>query len=164
MSRPKKSVLFVSLTLSLVAIGWTLIRSAEQHDAWILGKLSEEFAEDARFDKVHFTVRAGTVSLKGSVTVLEDKRQAARRARAVDHVGSVTNGITVETRRLPDGILRIQLKHELRKQGLNGLKLKVRRGVVTVRGTVPSNRERVLTLVAGTEGVRGIRDRTMALE
>lgn len=48
------------------------------------------------------------------------------------------------------------MKHDLRKQGLNGLKLKVRREVVTVRGTVPC--EQVLTLVAGTEGVRGIRE------
>lgn len=108
MSRLKKSALFASLTLSLVAVGWTLIRTAQTHDAWILGKLSSEFAEDAKFDKVHFTVGAGSVSLKGSVTVLEDKRQAERRARAVDHVRSVTNDINVETRRIPDGILRIR--------------------------------------------------------
>lgn len=156
--------MFASLTLSLVATGWILIRTAQKHDAWIVGKLSGEFTEDAGFDKVHFTVGAGSVSLKGSVTVLEDKRQAERRARAVDHVRTMTNDISVDTRRIPDGILRIQLKHDLRKQGLNGLNLKVRRGVVTVRGTVPSNRERVLTLVAGTQGVRGIRDRTMALK
>ena len=138
MAPPKKSVFFASLTLSLIATGWTLIRTAQKHDAWIVGKLSEEFAEDARFDKVHFTVGAASVSLKGSVTVLEDKRQAERRARAVDHVRTMTNDISVDTRRIPDGILRIQLKHDLRKQGLNGLKAQgaQRSGHGTRNGTV----------------------------
>jgi hypothetical protein len=95
----EKSVLIVTLTLSLVAIGWTLIRTAQKHDAWIMGKLSEEFAEDARFDKVHFTVRAGTACLKGSVTVLEDKRRQRGEPAQSHHVGSVTNDIIVETRR-----------------------------------------------------------------
>jgi len=164
MSRPKKSVVIASLTLSLVAITWTVIRAAQKHDVWILGKLQEEFTEDARFENVHFTVRAGFVSMKGSVVLLEDKRQAARKANEVDHVRAVTNNITVIPPRIPDFALRMQLKHDLRKQGFGGLKLKVRKGVVTVRGAEPSNRERILTQIANTEGVRAIRERATRVE
>ena len=164
MSRPKKSIVIASLTLSLVAITWTVIRATQKHDVWILERLQEEFTEDARFENVHFTVSAGFVSLKGSVVLLEDKRQAARRAGAVDHVRRVMNDITVIPPRIPAFALRMQLKRELRNQGLNFLKLKVRKGVVTVREIDPSTREQVLTLIAGTEGVRAIRDRTTLLE
>ena len=164
MSSRKKSVLFVALVLALGVIGWSLAQAAQKHDAWILGKLKEEFAEDNKFDDIHFTVGAGFVSLKGSVALLEDKRQAARTAATVDHVRRVNNDITIATPRIRDSRLRMQLKHDLRKQGLNGLKLKVHKGVVTVRGTELSNRERILTLIASTEGVRGIRERTTLVE
>lgn len=164
MSSRKKGVLFVALVLALGVVGWTLAQAAQKHDGWILGKLKEEFAQDNRFDDVHFTVGGGFVSLRGSVALLENKRQAARTASAVDHVRKVTNDITVNTRRIPDFALRMQLKQDLRKQGLDGLKLKVHKGVVTVRGTEPSNRERILTLIASTEGVRGIRERTTRVE
>ncbi|HKV78769.1 MAG TPA: BON domain-containing protein [Candidatus Sulfotelmatobacter sp.] len=163
MSTPKRTVLLGVLVVTIV-ITWTLVRAAQKHDAWILGKLSEQFAEDARFDHVHFTVGAGLVSLKGSVAVLEDKRQAATRAGAVDHVRTVTNRVTIDTPRIRDSRLRMQLKHDLRKQGLHGLKLEVRKGIVTVRGTDPSNREQVLTVIASTEGVRAIRDRKTLVE
>lgn len=163
MSTPKKTVLWIALAVTIV-ITWTLVRVAQKHDAWILGKLSEQFAENLRFDHVHFTVGAGCVSLKGSVAVLEDKRQAATRAGAVDHVRTVTNRVTIETPGVPDFVLRMKLKHDLRNQGPHGLKLKVRKGVVTVRGTGPSNREQVLTVIANTDGVRAIRDRKTLVE
>ena len=164
MSSLKKGVLFVALVLTLGVVAWTLAQAALKHDGWILGKLKEEFTQDNRFDDVHFTVGAGFVSLRGSVALLEDKRQAARMAATVDHVRRVNNDITIATPLIRDSRLRMQLKHDLRKQGINGLKLKVRKGVVTVRGTEPSDRERVLTLIASTEGVREIRERTTLVE
>lgn len=160
----KKAVLLLSVALTLSVIGWTLAGALAKHDPWILGKLSEEFADDNRFEHVQFTVGSGFVSLKGSVALLEDKRQAVRKANQVDHVRSVTNNITVIPPRIPDFALRIQLKHDLRKQGFYGLKLEVCRGVVTVHGTEPSNRERILTQIANTEGVRAIRERATRIE
>jgi len=128
MSSRTKGVLFVALVFALGVIGWTLAQAAQRHDGWILGKLKEEFAEDNNFERIHFTVGAGFVSLRGSVALLEDKRQAARTAAKVDHVRRVSNDITIATPRIRDSRLRMQLKHDLRKQGLNGLKLKVHKG------------------------------------
>ena len=65
---------------------------------------------------------------------------------------------------VPDGVLRMQLKRDLHNHQVDGVGLKVRKGVVTVRGTVPANRERVLSLIASTEGVRAIRERTTMVE
>ena len=96
--------------------------------------------------------------------LFEDKWLAGRKARAVDRVGKVKNVIIVKTQWVPDGVLRMQLKRDLRNHQVDGVGLKVRKGVVTVRGTVPANRERVLSLIASTEGVRAIRDRTTIVE
>lgn len=164
MSTPRRVVWFASLAVTLVVITWTLARATEKHDIWIRSKLREEFAEDAKFDKVHPVVRGGLVSLKGSVPLFEDKWLAGRKARAVDHVGKVKNEIIVKTQWIPDGVLRMQLKRDLHNHEVDGVGLKVRKGVVTVRGTVPANRERVLSLIASTEGVRAIRERTTMVE
>ena len=164
MSTPRRIVLFASLAVTLVVITWTLARATEKHDIWIRSKLREEFAEDAKFDNVHPVVRGGVVSLKGSVPLFKDKSLAGRKARSVDHVGKVKNEIIVKTQWVPDGVLRMQLKRDLRNHEVDGVGLKVRKGVVTVRGTVPANRERVLSLIASTEGVRAIKERTTMVE
>jgi osmotically-inducible protein OsmY len=161
---PRRVVLLASLAVTLVVITWTLARATEKHDIWIQGRLGEEFTEDAKFDKVQPVVRGGVVSLKGAVPLFEDKWLAGRKARAVDHVRKVKNEIIVKTPWVPDGVLRMQLKRNLRNHEVDGVGLKVRSGVVTVRGTVPANRERVLSLIASTEGVRAIRDRTTLVE
>lgn len=164
MSTPKRTILFALLAVTLSVFTWLLDGALRKHDGSILGTLSEQFAEDAKFDNVQVAVGGGVVSLKGSVALLQDKRQAARRAGTVDHVRTVKNDIVVKTRWVPDGTLRMQLKHDLRSHELDGLGLKVRKGGVTVRGTVKSSREQVLSLIASTEDVRDIRDRTTLIE
>jgi hypothetical protein len=160
----KNTVLFASLALTLSVFTWLLDGALRKHDGSILGTLSEQFAGDATFADVHFAVGGGVVSLKGSVALLEDKRQAVKRANTVEHVRVVKNDIVVKTHWVPDGILRMQLKHDLRNHEIDGLRLKVRKGVVTIRGTVKSSREQVLLLIASTEGVRDIRDRMTLVE
>jgi osmotically-inducible protein OsmY len=149
MSMPRRVVLFASLAVTLVVITWILAWATEKHDIWIQARLQEEFTQDAQFDNVQPVVRGGVVSLKGAVPLFEDKWLAGRKARAVDHVRKVKNEIIVKTPWVPDGVLRMQLKRNLRNHEVDG--------VVTVRGTVPANRERFLSLIASTEGVRAIR-------
>jgi hypothetical protein len=164
MSTHNKTFLFASLAVTLSFFTWLVDGALQKHDGSIQGKLSEQFAEDAKFANVHIAVRGGVVSLKGSVALLEDKRQAVKRASIVEHVRVVKNDIVVKTSWVPDGILRVQLKHDLRNHELDGLGLKIRKGVVTIRGTVKSSREQVLSLIAATEGVRDIRDRMTLVE
>lgn len=162
MSTHKKRILFGSLAVTLTVITWMLAHAAQEHDGWILGKLSDEFAHDAPLVNVQVAVGGGAVSLRGSVALLEDKRQAVRKATDTDHVRTVKDYVVVKTRWVPDGTLRMQLKHDLRSHEFGGLRLKVRKGVVTVRGPIPSSRERVLSLIASTEGVLDIRDQMTA--
>ena len=162
MSTRKKRILFGSLAVTLTVITWMLAHAAQKHDGWILGKLSDEFAHDAPLDNVQVAVGGGVVSLRGSVALLEDKRQAVRKATNTDHVSTVKDYVVVKTRWVPDGTLRMQLNHDLRSHELGALRLKVRKGVVTVRGPMPSSRERVLSLIASTEGVLDIRDQMTA--
>ena len=164
MSTRKKRILCGSLVVTLAVITWMLAHAAQEHDGWILDKLSDEFAHDAPFGNVQVAIGGGAVSLHGSVALLEDKRQAVRKATNTDHVRRVKDYVVVKTRWVPDGTLRMQLKHELRSHELDGLRVKVRKGVVTVRGPMPSSRERVLSLIASTEGVRDIKDRMTPVE
>src|SRR5207237_2090373 len=126
MSMPRRVVLLASLAVTLVVITWTLARATEKHDIWIQDRLREEFTEDAKFDNVQPVVRGGLVSLKGAVPLFEDKWLAGRKARAVDHIRKVKNEIVVKTPWVPDGVLRMQLKRNLRNHEVDGVGLKVR--------------------------------------
>jgi osmotically-inducible protein OsmY len=72
----------------------------------------------------------------------------------------VVSHIKVETEKVPDGLLLKQLRERLAEKENAQVKVKVKKGVVTIQGTVQQDvdRERVLSTVAGTSGVIGMKD------
>jgi osmotically-inducible protein OsmY len=86
--------------------------------------------------------------LRGSVKLLENQRQAVKKASSVEHVRGVESKIIIDTRRIPD----LQLKQLVKEQHLREVNIKVRKGTVTVRGPIcgEADRERVLAQISST--------------
>jgi len=92
--------------------------------------------------------------------LLEDKRQAIDKAAEVKGVRIVVSHIRVETEKVPDGLLLEQLRERLAQKENAQIKLKVKKGVVTIQGTAQhdAHRESLLSTVASTSGVVGMKD------
>ena len=153
-------ILSFSVVLTVVAgVFWG--KKAARYDRFILEEISADFALDETLKNTEASVARGVVLLTGSVKVLEDQRQAVKKVSSVEHVRGVESRIVIDTRRVPDLRLRLQLKQMMREQHLREVNIKVSKGTVTVRGPIhgEGDRERVLAQISSTEGVRAINDR-----
>lgn len=122
--------------------------------------IKQEFAEDQRLHAVSMEMSDGYVYLTGYVDVLEDARQAVRRAQKSGHVVGVVSRIEVVTDGVPDTSLRLQLLAKLSDLGVESVRVRVRRGVAKLSGIIASEseREHILSSVCRTRGVKGIDD------
>ena len=87
--------------------------------------------------------------------MLEDKRQAIQKSQTFKGVRMVISHIRVKTERMPDALLLNRLRERVAQDQNDTIRLKVKKGGVTIRGTVrdAAHRESVLSTVAGTSGV-----------
>ena len=127
-------------------------------------EVAARLADEERFRNVTVEVAddlAGIVSLRGTVALLEDKRQAVQKVQQANDVRIVLNLIKVETERINDGLLLEQLRERLAEKQSNHIKLKVKKGIVTIKGNVrhDSQREQVLSSIARVPGVIAMKDR-----
>jgi osmotically-inducible protein OsmY len=101
------------------------------------------------------------VKLHGTVPVLEDKRQALRKAGAAKDARIVVSLIRVATTQIDDDLLLKQLRERLAKSQNSQISLSVKKGVVTIQGSVrhDAHREEILSSVASILGVVGMIDR-----
>jgi osmotically-inducible protein OsmY len=166
MSRVGRTIKKLSL---LAAMGFAVVTAARmtdnflrKYDRSIIESLDAQLASEERFRDVQIEVKEGTVLLTGSVKVLEDKREVFKKANETEHVRSVKDQVAVNTVWVPDRFLRKQLYQKLQSEKVDDVGLKVRKGVVTIRGEVrtKADRERILALISGTDGVKAVTDRT----
>ena len=160
----KPIVIFSVVMIVLVGVFWG--KRAARYDNFILEKISTQFASDEALQNTEVSVRRGTVLLTGSVRLLEVQRQAVKKVSSVEHVRRVQSKIVIDTKRVPDPRLRLQLKQVVREQQLREIKIRVRKGTVTLRGPVrgEAEHERVLAQISSTEGVRAVDDRLTVVE
>jgi hypothetical protein len=94
------------------------------------------------------------------VDVLEDAREAFRRVDQKHLSSSVISHIVVRATKVSDSSLRLQLTEKLSPFYFDSIQVRVRHGVVRVSGNVPERdqRDRILSIVCSTPGVRGIDD------
>lgn|SRR5215469_2333117 len=129
-----------------------------------LAEVTAQLANEERFRNLTVEITdgiGGIVSLRGTVALLEDKRQAVQKVQETNDVRIVLNHIRVETERINDGLLRLQLRECLAEEHNVRIKIKVKKGVVTIKGTVRHDydREQVLSSIAGVPGVIAMKDR-----
>lgn len=122
--------------------------------------IKQEFAEDQRLHAVSIEMSDGYIYLTGYVGVLEDARQAVKRAQKSGHVAGVVSRIEVATARVPDTSLRLQVVAKLSNLEVDFVRVRVRRGVVKLSGIIASEseRENILSSACSTPGVKGIDD------
>ncbi len=76
------------------------------------------------------------------------------------NVTIVVSHIKIETTKIDDGVLLKRLKERLVEDQNSHIRLKVKKGIVTIQGNVSHDvqREQVLSSVASMPGVLGMKD------
>jgi osmotically-inducible protein OsmY len=130
-------------------------------DQRILAEVTGELCREERFQNLRFEVEDMVVRLRGSVSLLEDKRQAMQKAQTFRNVRMVISHMGVKTGRMPDALLLNRLREQVAQDQNDTIRLQVKKGGVTIQGTVrdDAHRESVLSTVAGTSGVVWMEDR-----
>lgn len=151
----------MAVALVLVINTRRLLAYNQGADSQIFARVTAELAKEARFQNLTVEVDDRLVKLRGTVSVLEDKREALRKAGAAKGVKIVVSHIKVRTAPVDDSLLLQQLTESLAENRDTDIQLKVKKGVVTIQGTVQhdAHRERILSSVASIPGVIGMEDR-----
>ena len=155
------SAVLVVLTLMTLLHTRLLFARDRAVDQRILAQVTGELGKEERFQNLRIEVEDMTVRLRGAVSLLEDKRQAMQKAHAIKDVRMVISHIRVKTERMPDALLLDRLRERVAQDQNDTIRLKVKKGGVTIRGTVKdvAHRESILSTVAGTSGVVWMEDR-----
>jgi osmotically-inducible protein OsmY len=134
-------------------------KSLSQSDS-VLSTVNGDFARDPGLRDVKITISDGYVHLRGTVEVLEDARQAIKKVNQSGTSNGVISHIVVRAPTVPDAFLRLQVEEKLHQLQLDSLRIRVRRGVVRISGTIPEERqhEDVLSMICSIRGVKGIDD------
>jgi len=155
------SAVLVVLTLMTLLHTRLLFARDRAVDQRILAQVTGELGKEERFQNIRIEVEDMVVRLRGVVSLLEDKRQAMQKAQAFKDVRMVISHIKVKTARMPDALLLDRLRERVAEHQNDTIRLKVKKGGVTIRGTVKdvAHRESILSTVAGTSGVVWMEDR-----
>lgn len=157
----RSAVLLVALVLVIAIKTKRLFGYEGGMDSRIAAQVSAELAKEERFQNLTVQVEDRLVKLRGTVPVLEDKRQAFRKAGAVKGVKIVVSHVRIEMTQVDDGLLWAQLQERLPQSQNSPISLNVKKGVVTIQGVVEHDvhREEILSSVASLPGVIGMIDR-----
>src|ERR1700693_4094162 len=164
MATMKKQLLAVTMAL-LVLLSMSAMAATGRYDQQIQQAVSQKIHEAKQLQSVSSSVEDGIVTLTGTVNLYQDKLDAAKKAKKIDHVTGVRNDIAVAGQTVPDGQLQQKLAKKLaydrvgyRDNTFNYLALSVKDGVVTLSGDtvwdVP--KDSALAIVARTPGVKDV--------
>lgn len=121
----------------------------------------------SQFKDVHVAVSNGTVTLTGTVPVLDAKYHATRRVQDVKGVQAVNNQIEVGGPTIPDQQLQEKVVKAVQYDRLgyhttpfNAISVSVNNGVVTLGGSAygPVDADSAVATVANMKGVKGLVD------
>jgi hyperosmotically inducible periplasmic protein len=138
--------------------------SASRYDASIQTRAAQRLAQKQEFRNVQATAEDSIITLTGKVDLYQQKLDAAKRVRKVDHAQGVRNLIAVAGETVPDVKLTAQLDRKLYYDRIgydnlfNYVTASVKDGVVTLEGATrtPYDRESALSLVDNTPGVKDV--------
>lgn len=136
-----------------------------RYDQQIQQEVTKTLQSKDKWKEVTASTEDGIATLQGTVKLLIDKLDAAKKVDKLDHVGGVRNHIEVASN-VPDQQLQRQLADKLRYDRLgygiafNALGLNVQNGIVTVSGDVRDYpaRDSALSLIETTSGVKDVID------
>ena len=139
--------------------------SAEENN--LRAEIMNKALDKSQFKDVHVAVADGTVTLTGTVPVLDAKFHATRRVQDVKGVSAVNNQIQVGGPTIPDAELQQKVVKAVEYDRLgyhttpfNAISVSVQNGVVTLSGSAygPVDADSAVATVANMKGVKGLVD------
>lgn len=135
-----------------------------RYDRSIQQKIALELGEKKQFRDVQASVEDGIVTLQGTVDLYQDKLDAAKKARKVEHAEGVRNLIEVAGPAVEDQALQAKLAQKLRYDRIgydnlfNYFTLAVNNGGVRVGGEALTDvgRDSALAIIQRTPGVKDL--------
>src|ERR1700693_240854 len=156
----------------LVLLSMTAMASTGRYDQQMQQTVSQKIHGAKHLQSVNSSVEDGIVTLTGTVSLYQDKLDAAKKTKKLANVTGVRNDIAVAGETVPDAQLQQKLAKQLAydrvgyyDNAFNYLALDVKDGVVTLSGDtvwdVP--KASALAIVARTPGVKDVVNRVKVL-
>ena len=162
--KKQRQVLVVTL-VSLVLLSMTAMASTGRYDLQIQQTVSHKIHDAKQLQNVSSSVEDGIVTLTGTVSLYQDKLDAAKKVKKLANVTGVRNDIAVAGETVPDSQLQQKLAKKLAydrvgyyDNAFNYLALSVKDGVATIDGDTLNDvaKDSALAIVARTPGVKDV--------
>ncbi len=149
----------------LLLLSMTALAATGRYDQQIQQAVSVKMHDAKQFQNVQASVEDGIVTLSGTVTLLQDKLDAARKVKKLTNVSGVRNQITVAGETPSDAQLQQKLAKKLAydrvghfDNAFNYVELNVKGGVVTLGGYTYNDvaRDSALAIVQRMPGVKDV--------
>ncbi|MFI5103237.1 MAG: BON domain-containing protein, partial [Terriglobales bacterium] len=159
-----KKGLAVTVAL-LVLLSMTAMAATGRYDRQIQQTVSQKIHGAKQLQNVRSSVEDGIVTLTGTVSLYQDKLDAAKKVKKLAKVTGIRNDIAVAGENVPDGQLQQKLAKKLAydrsgyyDSAFNYLALGVKDGVVTLNGDTVTDvaKDSALAIVARTPGVKDV--------
>jgi hyperosmotically inducible periplasmic protein len=158
---------FIPATVALlVLLSMTAVAATSgRYDGQIQQAVSQKLQKDKQFKNVTSSVEDGIVTLTGTVNLYQDKLDAQKKIKKVDHLNGVRNNITVAGADVPDSKLQAQLAKKIAydrvgysDNAFNYVAVNVTDGVVTLTGDVVWNPplDSAIAIANRTPGVKDV--------
>jgi hyperosmotically inducible periplasmic protein len=151
----------VLVLLSMTAMAAT----SGRYDGQIQQAVSQKLQKDKQFKNVASSVEDGIVTLTGTVDLYQDKLDAQKKIKKVDHLNGVRNNITVAGANVPDNEIAQKLAKKIAydrvgysDNAFNFMAVNVTDGVVTLTGDVVWNPplDSAIAMANRTPGVKEV--------
>jgi osmotically-inducible protein OsmY len=160
-----KKQAFALIGSLLVLLSMTAMAATGRYDQQVQQAASQKIQGTKQLKNVNSSVEDGIVTLTGTVSLYQDKLDAAKKVKKLPNVSGVRNDIAVAGETVPDGELQQKLAKKLaydrvgyHDNAFNYIALDVKDGVVTLSGDavwdVP--KDSAFGIVARTPGVKDV--------
>jgi osmotically-inducible protein OsmY len=156
---------FAVIMALLVLLSMTAMASTGRYDQQIQQTVSHKLHDAKQLQSVNSSVEDGIVTLTGTVSLYQDKLDAAKKTKKLANVTGVRNDIAVAGETVPDAQLQQKLAKKLAydrvgyyDNAFNYLALSVKDGVATINGDTLNDvaKDSALAIVARTPGVKDV--------
>src|SRR6202795_515090 len=156
---------FAVIMALLVLLSMTAMASTGRYDQQIQQTVSHKLHDAQQLQSVNSSVEDGIVTVIGTVSLYQDKLDAAKKTKKLANVTGVRNDIAVAGETVPDAQLQQKLAKKLAydrvgyyDNAFNYLALSVKDGVATINGDTLNDvaKDSALAIVARTPGVKDV--------
>jgi hyperosmotically inducible periplasmic protein len=156
---------FAVIMALFVLLSMTAMASTGRYDQQIQQTVSHKLHDAKQLQSVNSSVEDGIVTLTGTVSLYQDKLDAAKKTKKLANVTGVRNDIAVAGETVPDAQLQQKLAKKLAydrvgyyDNAFNYLALSVKDGVATINGDTLNDvaKDSALDIVARAPGVKDV--------